>query len=1463
MTRVFSITTLCVYFLVFHWSFISKTVSNKEGKQDFPTKLCGDPKCEVTLFSSKFTREYSPAEGVMMLSAKEKDEVNVVAIKFSNRPDFFEAKKGDARGLIYKQHIDGTPFIQFLENALKNNLTLFVVEQDTKKFIREINAFPELIKDYTVYVKEIKDYQVDKDLFEKVALLDGGIKKQEPKEKVIASSESTENPNKLNTFDGENQKLNENVEKKNNVEESRKDDNKNPSVPLEVSNQNLKSNEEINKNQQEQANLNENQQSNPIENQGKINENQIDETKGKKEKIDANIVTALNDSEPVKSEGAKEGDVNTQQQLVNEKKIENENVEQNSDETQNLEENKKLKVDENKEVNDQEKNEKTYEQVNAQPQIQLPTTIQPPFSNEQPSEHSQQQPFLNSSVSIDPPLPQPSISPVSDPIASPEVLIMQKDQTKDAGVEATNMSPPPVVQNQSMNRAAANEEKSAESTNILNKKEDEKPQINDGKHEGKTEEIPVLKKGGLEQQNMMAEDTKSSVLSKQPEVPEKKIEQPMENSPKIDDQQKSTELPPPPTNEQKSGIDNIKIENKDDVYTQIKNNIENVNQQYSPPPLPPPPYSPPPSPPVPNIPKPPIEVVQPNIELNNNPPMDEKQQQAATPTSGDHSNIGDLKEESSKENTPKADIGQQQNDPIKDMQEQKTFPEDKSDYCYKDDCKKLDNIPSDTEKPPFDSKIRKMFRETMASIKGLLPEPLCYFEDTGLLIIAFVLISVLLHLTNMLFSKSVGPDPFDHRLLHDCITRLKEQEVIIEQMNANAADNQRLREIANNAEQLQRENNILEERIHIADEEILELKKENGELRKSLMSIYHELEQSKNSVGELKKSLDNKEGLLKSTESERQRIEAELDQTLSKLSQTQNREKYLDEDLKEALTKIDKLKIELENSLKELQKWQNEYTEKKAEVDELLEIIAEFNNKNIEKEGKKFNKKNINRGSNDSVSPDSPPEQMVESGELDVDNGAGSGGSAGWSDLGDGIEIAGNDSEPKVGEKSPPKQKKSLTKEEQISEEIVGEENVKEKKKESEDKNSTKLVDILEMAKLKGKLRSLETERGQLKFSLKIEKEEKENLQKELDRLRQEIVEKERDSEQRELDRHGLTQQCSKLLQMIEEKEKKVEYSENERERLRSRLSEIELELRRVEDERRELVHKHKELEQSLKRSNELNGKLENKLFHEERKLEEQLITAKSSLSPLNLSAGGGVSSDLNMSGNSSDRDFIPLNGPEGGDEGGGHVERSMVPSLWSEIEASEPVDELVNLERKASMRRRRSAARESPFLGDIVHISSSGREERFNTSKYSSVSSTAAPRQRMRSRSAGRQSARLTGVSATNPLYNTTSSIGASTTSLNRQRASVLPTGKSSPYRNMIERPASTRPRNNLYTTTSAGAMSGGAYSSDSNGASSPPPEMPLLSGVPPPGLNKRPAIILPQRMQVHLHKPANILPK
>jgi hypothetical protein len=68
----------------------------------------------------------------------------------------------------------------------------------------------------------------------------------------------------------------------------------------------------------------------------------------------------------------------------------------------------------------------------------------------------------------------------------------------------------------------------------------------------------------------------------------------------------------------------------------------------------------------------------------------------------------------------------------------------------------LDDIPSDTNQPPTDSAVRRMFRETMASVRAMLPEPLCHFEDTGLIVLLFVIIATLIHLTNMLLSKSPG-----------------------------------------------------------------------------------------------------------------------------------------------------------------------------------------------------------------------------------------------------------------------------------------------------------------------------------------------------------------------------------------------------------------------------------------------------------------------------------------------------------------------------------------------------------------------------------------------------------------------------------------------------------------------------------------------------------------------------------
>ncbi|KAF7633490.1 hypothetical protein Mgra_00007073 [Meloidogyne graminicola] len=1358
MRVVFSTTTIIIFIsfiVVFHLSFV-KSVINNDGKQDVITKLCGNSKCTEVLFSSKFIRDYNNTNDHIMLLGTVNSNVKIFAIKFSNRPDFFEAENDDKnRGLVYHSFIDLNPYVKFMEEALKNNLSLNVIEHPSGKSIREINSYPELLRDYSKNVKELDNYPIDKELFDKSISLGflGEVNKEEKNEKVSSSVQENEN-------------------KETPTIEIKKENDENV---LGNTDGNIKIDErEDEQKKHDKDNLDEKLEKEPE------NETKLDETKGKKvfngklmfrrrmkmktfQESQENVTNVLPilDNLPKKSEQSKDVSSDTQE---NEQKLVDENIQKNSEQKLNgektLEESQKEK-NEDKKVED-------FKQINDSINVIKEIKIT------QPQDQQQQQIPVSSASSTIPPLTQTTETIKS--FSSPSETFVESDQPKFDENNVLNNSLPEEDSQSKVNQPL-------ESVNISNSVEKEEVKLQTNipiKIEEKpNEEVPILKKSFSE-----SFEEKKKFNKKQKE------------------ETKSLEF-----NSQTINLNKIKPSSIDKIENNDNQNIINNNNKFISSSSSLPYYSTPilssssSTAPPPNIPS----IEQPSSFT---PSINEEQQ----PNPDIKNNIEENKLENKNNNIP---YEQQNEQKILRSEENKGENlETSSDYCYKDDCKQLDNIPSDNLLTPVDSKIRKMF--------GYLPEPLCYFEDTGLIVIVFVVISILLHLTNMLFNKTIVPDVFDHRLLHDCITRLKEQEVIIEQMNANTAENEHLREIANNSEKLERENKILVERVKNGNDEVSDLRQENCDLRKNLMNLYHELEQNKNLIEELKNNLEIKENDLKRSETERHNKETELDKTISQLLQIQNKEKYLDEDLKEALIKIDKLKIELENII--------------------IEFLLVFS----------FRTKLI-----------------VESGELDADNGAGSGGSAGWSDIGDGIEIAGGggtDAELKSGEKTKKILKKKTNEEEIIKEEDVNKEN----KKEINNKDF-KLIDILEMAKLKGKLRSLETEREQIKFSLKLEREEKENLQKELDRFKQEIVEKERDCEQRELDRHGLVQQCSKLLQMIEEKEKKLENSENEREKLHCRLSEIELNLRHLEDEKRELQHNFKELELSNKRINELNkGKLNLKI----KQIEEQLINSKSSLnSPLNLSTvcGGGISSDLNMSGNSSDRDFVPLNEEEEVCGGVGQEEQNVI-NLWSEIETSEPVDELVNLERKASMRRRTSVrggdnARESPFLGDIVNISSSGREERFNTSKYSSVSSNAAaPRQRMRSRSAGRQSARLTGVSVTNPLYTTTmSSFGASsTTSLNRQRASVLPTGKSSPYRNLIDRPASVRPRNTLYTsTTSGGATSGGAYSSDSNGVSSPPPEMPLLSGVPPPGLNKRPAILLPQKMQVQLHKPANILPK
>uniref|UniRef100_A0A914IG72 Metalloendopeptidase n=1 Tax=Globodera rostochiensis TaxID=31243 RepID=A0A914IG72_GLORO len=172
-------------------------------------------------------------------------------------------------------------------------------------------------------------------------------------------------------------------------------------------------------------------------------------------------------------------------------------------------------------------------------------------------------------------------------------------------------------------------------------------------------------------------------------------------------------------------------------------------------------------------------------------------------------------------------------------------------YCFKE-----------RQQSPFSgaSVPRRMFREWMAIGRNVLPEPFCHVENTGLIILAFVFLSAFVHLINCLLSSNSGPEPFDHRLLHDCITRLKEQELIIEKANKNAG-NQHLAKAA--TDQLQKQNEELEQTLRTVEKRTLEFESENGKLKQLLNNTQHELEQCLALNTELKASVEMKDADLK------------------------------------------------------------------------------------------------------------------------------------------------------------------------------------------------------------------------------------------------------------------------------------------------------------------------------------------------------------------------------------------------------------------------------------------------------------------------------------------------------------------------------------------------------------------------------------------------------------------------
>ncbi|CAJ0916631.1 unnamed protein product, partial [Mesorhabditis belari] len=124
-----------------------------------PSKLCADEKCTVPLFTSKVTRALPNFHEQFLNGLKESDEVQIVAFKFSNRPDMMEAITVDGqRGFILDGMIQRSPFAGFLKKAIDGQFELKVISQDNKdigekRVLGTVLAHLDLIRDYNVAAK--------------------------------------------------------------------------------------------------------------------------------------------------------------------------------------------------------------------------------------------------------------------------------------------------------------------------------------------------------------------------------------------------------------------------------------------------------------------------------------------------------------------------------------------------------------------------------------------------------------------------------------------------------------------------------------------------------------------------------------------------------------------------------------------------------------------------------------------------------------------------------------------------------------------------------------------------------------------------------------------------------------------------------------------------------------------------------------------------------------------------------------------------------------------------------------------------------------------------------------------------------------------------------------------------------------------------------------------------------------
>uniref|UniRef100_A0A0K0E6X7 SH3 domain-containing protein n=1 Tax=Strongyloides stercoralis TaxID=6248 RepID=A0A0K0E6X7_STRER len=453
----------------------------------------------------------------------------------------------------------------------------------------------------------------------------------------------------------------------------------------------------------------------------------------------------------------------------------------------------------------------------------------------------------------------------------------------------------------------------------------------------------------------------------------------------------------------------------------------------------------------------------------------------------------------------------------------------------------------DKEKSFMQLYIGYYLKMIVASFRETLPDSFSKIDDSGIILLILAPMSILIHLTNkFLFSDDESQEIFERKYLHDSLTKIKEQEVMIKKLKETQADPQLISQFHGLKEEY--------ERIYKENQELLKAKElliyENGNFKKMFERKENENHNLKEELKITKEKLFIKDDSVVSLEKKIIQLQSDSNSLLQENEQLkesmEEKDKKIDNYSKECEANVEEnkiLKLQIIDIEEQLKNGKEEHDKLRKEIEGLSELLEEMN----------------------------------QNSQNQDNEGAGSIGSTGWSDVGDvEIESAGSNSLGcnKNGKRRSP--------------DLGG-------------------GNILDLARSRAEIKRLEQEIEDITVKLNKETVTKDGLLNKISMLEHEIDAQKNELTHNATERNENSAQISRLLTLVEERSNEIKDLQSREKELRTEYMELDQKYRDLRDEKLGIEFKCKESESLVKSLQSEVNKLETINYNEVRKLKNQL----------------------------------------------------------------------------------------------------------------------------------------------------------------------------------------------------------------------------------------------------------------